>query len=474
MGEFTKLSDKYLQFPSKSNTRMADSLEEIEEYAKEIMNNPTSEGVMIKDAKSSYIVGKKKNPKWVKWKKFVDLDLLVLEVRKNKNGTFSYTLGAGPIGDEEVKPVKRHDKRDYLVVGKALNTKIKSEVGKIIRVKVDEVKKTKTGFSVYSAKVIEKPEVTEPEKIITLEFLSKDNKKSASDYNIEALKKSYSITDNIHGVVELNTTLDTDGFVLSGFYQDNLMAKNAMIDIDLWKDELTSIYKKDSGKLMSIVSEIVNEGEISKVDLIRKVKQKAPDIIKRVFADTNIEKGLFNFIKERGQAFGVLYNSNRKTFYHDEKTLVKLPESDFIKKDEEKDSDTYEVWKREDGDLNFIYTAKGKTFSWRIEQENTEDIYELFGKATKYLAEIDEEPDKHKMLDEGEIELGAQRDGYHEYILDGKMYQGKFHIRVVPIMEEDKWVAWTGYETKPTDKDSDDGLWDIEQDKYKNITFSNE
>jgi len=474
MGEFTKLSDKYLQFPSKSNTRMADSLEEIEEYAKEIMNNPTSEGVMIKDAKSSYIVGKKKNPKWVKWKKFVDLDLLVLEVRKNKNGTFSYTLGAGPIGDEEVKPVKRHDKRDYLVVGKALNTKIKSEVGKIIRVKVDEVKKTKTGFSVYSAKVIEKPEVTEPEKIITLEFLSKDNKKSASDYNIEALKKSYSITDNIHGVVELNTTLDTDGFVLSGFYQDNLMAKNAMIDIDLWKDELTSIYKKDSGKLMSIVSEIVNEGEISKVDLIRKVKQKAPDIIKRVFADTNLEKGLFNFIKERGEAFGVLYNSNRKTFYHDEKTLVKLPESDFIKKDEEKDSDTYEVWKREDGDLNFIYTAKGKTFSWRIEQENTEDIYELFGKATKYLAEIDEEPDKHKMLDEGKIELGAQRDGYHEYILDGKMYQGKFHIRVVPIMNEDKWVAWTGYETKPTDKDSDEGLWDINQDKYRSITFSNE
>ena len=474
MGEFTKLSDKYLQFPSKSNTRMADSLEEIEEYAKEIMNNPTSEGVMIKDAKSSYIVGKKKNPKWVKWKKFVDLDLLVLEVRKNKNGTFSYTLGAGPIGDEEVKPVKRHDKRDYLVVGKALNTKIKSEVGKIIRVKVDEVKKTKTGFSVYSAKVIEKPEVTEPEKIITLEFLSKDNKKSASDYNIEALKKSYSITDNIHGIVELNTTLDTDGFVLSGFYQDNLMAKNAMIDIDLWKDELTSIYKKDSGKLMSIVSEIVNEGEISKVDLIRKVKQKAPDIIKRVFADTNLEKGLFNFIKERGEAFGVLHNSNRKTFYHDEKTLVKLPESDFIKKDEEKDSDTYEVWKREDGDLNFIYTAKGKTFSWRIEQENTEDIYELFGKATKYLAEIDEEPDKHKMLDEGKIKLGAQRDGYHEYILDGKMYQGKFHIRVVPIMDEDKWVAWTGYETKPTDKDSDEGLWDINQDKYRSITFSNE
>lgn len=472
MGEFTKMSDEYLQFPSKSNTRFADSLEEIEEYAEEIMKNPTSEGVMIKDAKSSYIVGKKKNPKWVKWKKFVDLDLLVLDIRKNKNGTYSYTLGAGPIGDEEYKPIKRYEKKDYLVVGKALNTKISTEIGKIIRVKVDEVKKTKTGFSVYSAKVIEKPEVTEPEKIITLEFLSKDNKKSASDYSIEALTKSYSITDNIHGVVELNTGIDTDGFVLSGFYQDNLMAKNAIIDIDLWKEELANIYKKDSGKLMTLVSQIVNEGEISRPELLKRVKKEAPDIVKRIFSENNIEKALFNYIKERGNAFGVLYNDKRKTFYYDEKTLVKLPESDFNKIGKEDTKGTYEVYKREDGDLNFIYNIKDTSFAWRIEQDNTEDIYELFGKAGKFLAEIDSKPDKNKKLDEGKLLLGSQRDGYHEYILDGKMYQGKFHIRVVPIMGEDKWIAWSGYETKPTDKDSDEGLWNIDQDKYKTITFS--
>lgn len=470
MSEFTKLSDKYLQFPSKSDTRFADSLEDIEEYAKEIMQNPTSEGVMIKDAKSSYIVGKKKNPKWVKWKKFVDLDLLVLEVRKNKNGTFTYTLGAGPIGDEEYKPVKEHDKREYLVVGKALNTKIKSEVGKIIRVKVDEVKKTKNGFSVYSAKVIEKPEVTLPEKIITLEFLSKDNKKSASDYNIEALKKSYTLTDNIHGVVELNAGIDTDGFVLSGFYQDNLMAKNAIIDIDLWKHELAEIYKKDSGEFMTIVSNIINEGSISKRDLLERLQKEAPKLMKRIFSDGNIEKSLFKYINERGPAFGVLYDNDRKMYYHDNKTLVKLPpEEDTIGKMED---NTYEVWKREDGDINFIYQYKDKAFSWKIEQDSTEDIYELFGKATKFLAEIDNKPDKSKKLDGGKLKLGAQRDGYHEYLLEGKMYKGKFHIRVVPVMGEDKWIAWTGYETKPTDKDSDEGMWNLDQDKYKSITFS--
>ena len=46
------------------------------------MDNPASEGVVIKDAKSSYVVGKKKNPKWVKWKKFVDLDVIILDARK--------------------------------------------------------------------------------------------------------------------------------------------------------------------------------------------------------------------------------------------------------------------------------------------------------------------------------------------------------------------------------------------------------
>jgi len=121
-----------------------------------------------------------------------------------------------------------------------------------------------------------------------------------------------------------------------------------------------------------------------------------------------------------------------------------------------------------------MYQHKDRTFSWRIEQDNVEDVYELFGKATKFLAEINNKVDKSKKLDAGTIKLGAQRDGYHEYFLKGKMYKGKLHLRVVPIMGEDKWIAWTGYETKPTDKDSDDGMWNLDQDKYKSITFSDE
>ena len=63
-------------------------------------------------------------------------------------------------------------------VGKALNTKISVDIGDIVRVKVDEVKKKGDAYSIYSAKVIEVPEVEYPDKLVTLELLSKDTKKS--------------------------------------------------------------------------------------------------------------------------------------------------------------------------------------------------------------------------------------------------------------------------------------------------------
>jgi hypothetical protein len=52
------------------------------------------------------------------------------------------------------------------------------------------------------------------------------------------------------------------------------------------------------------------------------------------------------------------------------------------------------------------------------------------------------------------------------------MYTGKFHIRVVPIENKDTWIAWTGYETKPTDKDSDEGMWNIEQDNNRTLNYT--
>ena len=60
-------SDEKLAFPSKKDTRYADSIKEVKEYAEEIMKIPTAEGVVIMDMTSTYFLGTKKHPKWVKW-----------------------------------------------------------------------------------------------------------------------------------------------------------------------------------------------------------------------------------------------------------------------------------------------------------------------------------------------------------------------------------------------------------------------
>ena len=54
----------------------------------------------------------------------------------------------------------------------------------------DEVKKNDEGYTLFSAKVIEIPEVELPEKLITLDLLSQDTKKSIN-YDIEALEKDF-------------------------------------------------------------------------------------------------------------------------------------------------------------------------------------------------------------------------------------------------------------------------------------------
>ena len=183
---YSSKSSEAIAYPSKKDTRQADSLSDIDKYAKEMMEIPTSEGVVIKDATSTYYIGTRKNPKWIKWKKFVDLDVIVLDKKKTKSNLYSYTVGVGPISED--MEGQEIDGRKYLNVGKALNTKMSVDVGDIIRVKVDEVKKKGNGFSLFSAKPIEIPEVTQPDKLVTLELLSQDTKKSLN-YMLKPLKR---------------------------------------------------------------------------------------------------------------------------------------------------------------------------------------------------------------------------------------------------------------------------------------------
>lgn len=458
---YSQHSDEKLAFPSKKDTRHADSLEEIASYAKEIMEIPTAEGVVIKDITSTYYIGTRKNPKWVKWKKFVDLDLLVLEKKSTKSNMFSYTLGAGPISAELARktPHKEVNDRLYMDVGKALNTNIDVEAGDIIRVKVDEVNQKGDRFVVYSAKVIEVPEVELPDKVVTLQFLAKDTKKSLK-YKVKALEKGISISDNIHGEAMILAKSDLDGFTIFGFENYNLMAKNALVNLDEWKSEIETIYKEKKGYFrVSIKNRLIETGPQSLeqiLDFIGK-SEKLSKLFNQIFQGE--AKRLSDYLKN--QADDILLSNGK--FTADDTVLEKYETP------EEYRVGQFKLYSRKDENLDLSIKLQDKIMVWRIELDSIDDVFNLFGKSKKFPAKVESNIDKAKLLDDGEITLGVQRHGYHEYFLEGNKFQSKLHFRVVPVKGKEEWVAFTSVKQGAVDPKTDEGVWDIHADKYHKL-----
>tara|TARA_R110000744_G_scaffold196698_2_gene316033 strand:+ start:770 stop:3376 length:2607 start_codon:yes stop_codon:yes gene_type:complete len=478
---YSAKSSDAIAYPSKKDTRIADNLNDVGEYAKEIMEMPTAEGVVIKDIESTYFIGTKKNPKWIKWKKFVDLDLIVLDVKKTKSNLYSYTLGAGPV-EEDGKGIQELNGKFYMNVGKALNTKIKTEVGEIIRVKVDEVKGNKDGYTLYSAKVIEIPEIETPDKIVTLEMLSKDTKPSLK-YNVEALKKGIMISDNIHGMATL-IAKNMDGFTIYGFEEDNLMAKNALLNLDSWKEQAQAAIIKLQGELGArVMTHLKERGGLNVKELHNYlVTNHAGDYETLLDSDYARLKG---WAKNTGP---VSFNEEDKLFVANENIVLKKDEEPIEEKEpvkepvEEKepvkegpkeetgsDKGIFKLYSRKDANLDLLIKYKGEILAWKIQLPSDDAIFSLFGKANKYPAEISKNISREKLLDSGSVTIGAQRHGYHEYILDGNKFETKLHFRVVTTDSKKMWLVWTGYEQSPVPESADDGVWNIYEDRFKHI-----
>ena len=480
--QYSQHSSDELVFPSKKDTRMADSIAEVGEYSLKIMDMPTSEGVVIKDSESTYYKGTRKNPKWIKWKKFVDLDVIVLDKKKTKSNLHSYTMGIGPLSEEEANEYKtvEIDNKEYLPVGKALNTKKSVDIGSIIRVKVDEVKRSKNGYSLYSAKLHEIPEVDSPDKLQTLEQLSKKTKKALANYTIGAvkevvggLKKSYTITDSIHGEATIILKTDLDGFTIYGFEGDILMQKNALVDIDLWKEDMLNQLKKNKSNVRNKIIYYIKE------------RNNKPMALSDV---------LQFMIRENKEDFERIFDSDKNTFYQwllsqdgfnvEHKKLVIDELEEPIKKGENfdaklisveedlinKDNDTFEIYRRKDENLDFIMNINGEIRAWTINIDNDEDIYNLFGKSSKFPAVVSDQTDEYKLLDKGELVLGLQKNGYHEYKIIGDKFETRIHFRVIPVKEKKAWLVWTGKKQKMLElSDNNKDLWDIKEDKYSGL-----
>tara|TARA_R110002020_G_scaffold6002_10_gene25176 strand:+ start:20196 stop:22793 length:2598 start_codon:yes stop_codon:yes gene_type:complete len=489
--QYSQHSSQDLAFPSKKDTRIADSIKEVEEYAKEIMQLPASEGVVIKDIESTYYIGVKKNPKWIKWKKFVDLDVVVLDAKKTKSNLHSYTMGIGPVNAETARNYKtiEFEDKDYLEVGKALNTKESVKIGSIVRVKVDEVKKGKDGFKLFSAKVIEIPEVTRSDSVETLEQLASKTKKSLSamSYSFgdkvggmfevtsglqnprgkskKDVKKGYYITDHTHGTAEIILKEDLNGFTIYGFEGDSLMQKNALHNIDLWKEQVANIMKsKRSMFRLAIRNEILESGRDNMP--FNKILDFIVDKHQGAFADLfdSDDGKLMAWMKQQEDL--VYLHPNKFTAREDilEKDIEELVKKDNMGK--------YTIVLREDDNVDLIIDYQDERMAWTIDIEGNTDIYDLFGKSGKYPAIVSKKiGESKKVLDKGEIELGIQKDGYHEYRLDGDKFETRMHFRVVPLDEKKSWIAWTGKKQEMLEDKENPNKWNIVEDTYAVLDF---
>jgi len=131
-----------------------------------------SEGAVIKDIDAKYKFGE---AVWLKFRKLVDIDCVVLRRNIKKRGLFNYTVGIYlRAKDKNINPWKitTFNDRKVLVLGNTFNTTERIDPGEIVSVLVEEVWRHKTNKGIHYS--IHKPRlahVTEKKETSTVDDL---------------------------------------------------------------------------------------------------------------------------------------------------------------------------------------------------------------------------------------------------------------------------------------------------------------
>ena len=137
----------------------------------------TSEGAMIKRAGSGYF----DNQDWYKWKRHLELDVLVTGVEKNKGGSFNYTCAV----ETEAGPIR---------IGSTYSTSVQARQGEIIRVRVDCVTREGGRFAWNAPKVLGKrSDKKEPDSVSVLERMIE--RKPSADHSPQSAAKTQKAVD---------------------------------------------------------------------------------------------------------------------------------------------------------------------------------------------------------------------------------------------------------------------------------------
>lgn len=100
-------------------------------------NKYMSEGIVLKDMQAKYTVGMATEG-MAKVKKQVEVKAIVLDVKENKNGTYSFRCGLLP-GLSNFKNLTTLNGQEYVDLGMCYNAPFKADVGDICTFKVEEI-----------------------------------------------------------------------------------------------------------------------------------------------------------------------------------------------------------------------------------------------------------------------------------------------------------------------------------------------
>lgn len=171
-----------------NNIHWATSAEQMVKSSNQVANVRGSEGAMYKQADSKYRLGGR-TPLWSKMKRTFEIDPIVVGIIKPPKlppDVVNYICAIGPVSgikEAESAPLEtakgkkfvKYEGKIYSVLGKTFNTKLKADLGDILRVKVANIRKI--GPNVYHwfhPSVLEvREDKTTPDPLRTAETIRK-------------------------------------------------------------------------------------------------------------------------------------------------------------------------------------------------------------------------------------------------------------------------------------------------------------
>ena len=226
-------STEEVLIPAPFNTRRTD-----DDGLEEAVNNLRAEendGLLIRDAISTYMRGESRHPKWVLLREEKEMDVMILD--KRGVGPYMYRLGIGPINQSNAESMgnraTKHGGKYYMDIGTISRERKPYLEGDFVRVSVSSVtSKEREGEEVYEVqpiKILGESTTMATDSVETLNILSKSY--SPIIYPHDVLVKSDRVEvhiDNMDDVVIYKAQQWNNAWVL----YDPISAVNDLSDSD--------------------------------------------------------------------------------------------------------------------------------------------------------------------------------------------------------------------------------------------------